>query len=265
MKLVGSNENAAVAGVEKLAGVSNYYIGNDPSKWRTGVPTYSKVRFADVYPGVDLLYYGNQGRLEHDFIVAPGADPAAIAMQVEGELQAELGAGGDLNMQTEAGEVSLLKPTVYQIIGDQQKRIEARYILAKQHEVRFFIGEYDRAQSLIIDPVLQYSTLLSGSSLDYAYAIAVNSTGEAYVGGQTYSTDFPIKNPVVANNPTSGDNWTDFVTKVNAAGTGLVYSTYLGGSGESNGDSIAVDSSGAAYLAMLSPLDRKSTRLNSSH
>ncbi len=255
LKLVGANTQAEVAGAEKLPGVSNYYIGNDPEQWRTNVPTYAEVRYRSVYPGIDLKYYGNEGSLEHDFVVTPGADPNAIAMQVGGAGSVSLTASGDLSVRTEAGDVSLLNPTVYQTIGGERKAVAARYVLASNNEVRFEIGEYDHTESLIIDPVLKYSTLLGscdGGSLNKGW-IAVDKAGEAYVGGVTNCQDFPMKDPIdtEASQPT-----TAFVTKMNAAGSALIFSTYIGGSkpahpgltGFSSGQGIAIDGEGAAYL-----------------
>ena len=255
LKLVGANAEAEVAGVEKLPGVSNYYIGNDPTQWRTNVPTYAEVRYRSVYPGIDLKYYGNEGSLEHDFVVTPGADPNSIAMQVEGADRVGLTAAGDLSVKTEAGELSLMNPTVYQTIGGERRTVAARYVLASNNEVRFEIGDYDHTESLIIDPVLKYSTLLGScdeGSINKAW-IAVNNAGEAYVGGVTSCQDFPTKDPIdtEASRPT-----TAFVTKMNAAGSALIFSTYIGGSkpahpgltGYSAGAGIAIDSEGAAYL-----------------
>ena len=194
IRLLGANPETEVAGAEKLQGVSNYYIGNDPKKWRTNVPMYAQVRYRSVYPGIDLLYYGNEGWLEHDFVVAPGAEPNAIAMEIEGAGGVELTAAGDLRLKTDVGDVSLLNPTVYQVINHEKRKIEARYVVAVNKEVRFHIGEYDRTQPLIIDPVLRYSTLLGGSNFDYGMAIALDSSRNAYVAGQTTSSDFPLKN-----------------------------------------------------------------------
>ena len=166
LKLLRSSKSAEMTGATKLPGVSNYYFGNNPRQWRTNVPTYGQVRCKDVYPGIDLLYYGNQGRLEHDFVVSPGADPERIAFRLQGAEGTHITPSGDLALVTSAGELSLLVPTVYQIVDNSRKKIEAHYEVASDSEIHFRVGSYDRTQPLVIDPVLQYSTLLGGSSLD---------------------------------------------------------------------------------------------------
>jgi uncharacterized repeat protein (TIGR01451 family) len=246
LRLIGENPFAEVFGVDPLPGKINYFIGDDPSKWREDIPTYSKVRFRNIYPGIDLVYYGNQqGRLEHDFIVAPNADPNAIAISVPGSL-AVPAANGDLTVRTEAGSVTLQSPVVYQTVNGKRRNISASYMLAVNNQIRFQLGSFDRNLPLVIDPVLQYSGLLGGSDDDLGRAIAVDGSGNAYLTGGTYSTNFPLAHPFQATGgPTTGT--TAFVSKINAAGTALVYSTYLGTNG-SIGDGIAVDSSGRAYI-----------------
>src|SRR5205807_1377134 len=186
----------------------------------------------------------------HDFIVAPGADPGAITMAVEGAERLSLDAQGDLVLAMKDGEVRLQKPVVYQEVEGVRREIPSSYRLKNAHRVGFQVGAYDGSRPLIIDPVLAYSTYLGGSSLDEGFGIAVDSSGEAYVTGFTFSTDFPTKNPTpgacVGNCGTGFGN--AFVTKLTPSGNGLVYSTYLGGSGDDQGRSIAVDSSGDAYV-----------------
>jgi VCBS repeat-containing protein len=281
LRLDSANQNAVVTGVQELPGKVNYFIGNDPKKWRTNVTTYAKVRYRDVYPGVDLEYYGNQGgELEYDFIVAPGADPSAIALDVGAGLVPAQGrpqgsplridGGGDLVISAKGGEIRFHKPQVYQeqstvdgpqltvpsetrkskvvnrqsTIARRQFR-EGRFVLDAQNRIRLAVGPYDRSKPLVIDPELVYSTCLGGVS-DSANGIAVDSSGDAYVTGTTYSDNFPTVNPFQATKKSS--DTTAFVTKFNATGTALVYSTYLGGSGGDTGNAIAVDSAGSAYL-----------------
>ena len=271
MKLVKANPTARVRGVDKLPGKSNYFLGNNPARWRTNVPNYAKVRYQGVYRGVDLEYYGNQQRLEYDFVVEPGGDPSAIAIRIEGgdrygppeEREHDEGAhlhidakGGDLVVETEGGDVRFHKPVVYQpasAAGPQwpdpesrilKRSIGGRYLLKGKHEVGFEVGTYDRSRPLVIDPVLSYSTYLGGSRSDFGTGIAVDSSGNAYVTGYTFSLDFPTENPsqVFAGSADA------FVTKLNPAGSALVYSTYLGGRGDDLSAAVAVDSSGNAYL-----------------
>ena len=245
MKLVGANPTPQVEGLEELPGKSNYFLGNDPSQWRTNVPHYAKVQYKDVYPGVDLLYYGNQRQLEYDLVVAPGADPAAIELSFEGVEKLRIDAQGDLLLDTPGGEIRQHKPLIYQEVDGVRREIAGAYVLNGDRQVSFEVAAYDAGEPLIIDPVLIYSTYLGGSFSDRSFGIAVDASGNAYVTGDTSSSDFPTASPVQASNVGSGDA---FVTKLNAAGNALVYSTYLGGSSRDNGNGIAVDVSGNAYV-----------------
>ena len=247
MNLVGANCVARVVGGEELPGKSNYLIGNDPSKWRIDVPNYDRVKYESVYPGVDLVYYGHQGELESDFLVAAGADADAIRLRIDGAKRVRINREGDLELKMDGGEVVLGKPVVYQrSAGHTEKRIIAgRYTVKGKQEVGFAVGSYDKKEPLTIDPVLRYSTYLGGSASDNGSAIAVDAEGNAYVTGATQSTDFPTMNPLAGTNAGLYDV---FVTKLNAAGTDLVYSTYFGGSGGDYGQGIAVDAEGNAYV-----------------
>jgi hypothetical protein len=251
MRLLGANSNAQATGVEKLAGTVSYFIGNDPKKWRTNVPTYGKVEYRNIYPGVDLLYYGNQQQLEYDLVVAPGADPGVARLGISGARKIQLDPSGDLVLQTLGGAVRLRKPVAYQRTANGQQSIDVRYALGGAGEVSFVAGAYDHSKPLVIDPVLVYSTFLGGSLYEdeeFNGGIAVDSTGSAYVTGSTQSTNFPTVDPF---QPSKGGAWNAFVTKVNPEGTAFVYSTYLGGSGQDFGTAIAVDSSGNAYVTGL--------------
>jgi len=367
LRLLGANPSAKFTGLDELPGKSNYFLGNDPKKWRTNVPTFARVKCENIYPGVDLIYNGKGGQLEYEFVVAPGADPSVIALAIDaegdvGSRQKEVGSGqlsvvsrqwagvghndyaadevgysghvipqskiqnrkskmdsslriatnGDLIVTTGIGEVRFQKPVVYQVESpvdsrqstvkspaanersrrlfrrsqihgrwqaptgrgqrttddgqltsanpksniQNRKLIDGRYVLKPEGEVTFEIPPYDTTRPLIIDPVLSYSTYLGGSDTDYANAIAVDSSGNAYVTGYTASTDFPLANP--AQNSPGGGTCSDgvdtvacfdaFVAKLNPSGSALVYSTYLGGSNEDYGTSIALDASGDAYV-----------------
>ncbi len=249
MKLLGSNPAPRATGLEELPGKSNYFIGNDPKQWRTGVPNYGKVRFESVYPGVDLVYYGNQRQLEYDFVVAPGADPSAITLGFAGAERLEIDSQGELALQTSAGEVRWHKPVVYQEVGGVRQMVDGHYVRKGKEAVGFEVASYDPRHALIIDPVLIYSTYLGGSSgPEYGRGIAADSSGNAYVTGITQSADFPIFPNPGAFQPALNGFQNAFVTKLNAAGSALVYSTYLGGSGFDEGNGIAVDSSGNAYV-----------------
>jgi len=270
LKLVGSNASAVIAGADEQPGKSNYLIGNDASKWLTGVPNYARVTYTDVYPGVELVYYGSQGRLEYDFVVAPGTDPRVIALELgadapggdsavqrwaQGVAPVRLSANGDLILETESGQICFQKPTVYQRGPAGERRyVQAGYRLEKRPSeggnqsarIGFRLGPYDHRLPLIIDPVLVYSTYLGGSGGDTGYGVAVDSAGEAYVAGGTASLNFPVKSAYQGSANGQGDA---FVAKLNATGSGLIYSTYIGGSASDVSNAIAIDESGNVYLA----------------
>ncbi len=259
MKLLGSNPHAQVAGLEELPGKSNYFMGSDPKKWRTHIPTYRKVAYRQMYPGIDLVYYGNQRQLEYDFVVAPGADPKAITLGIEGTVGARHGlplridSQGDLVVSTEGVEIRFRKPRVYQTDNGQptpdpglRTLVDGRYVLKGKHEVGFQVAPYDTTRALVIDPVLSYSTYLGGSDFDVGLGIAVDFMDNTYVTGFTCSTNFPTANAFQA---TLGGSCDVFVTKLNPAGSALLYSTYLGGSGFDAGLGITVDRFGNAYVA----------------
>jgi hypothetical protein len=241
MKLLGASPDASVEGADELPGKSNYFIGNDRANWHTNVPNYSKVRYHNVYPGVDLVYYGNQGRLEYDFVVAPGADPRQIALSFKGTKRLRIDpATRDLLLKARGGEVRFHKPAVYQPASgsaiDQNSPAAAKtpvqgwFRTARHGRVTFEIAAYDHTRPLVIDPMLSYSTYLGGSSQDYGSGIAIDASGNACVVGFTNSAHFPTqKNPL---QPSKHGNYDVFVTKLNAAGLALVYSTYLGGSSD---------------------------------
>src|SRR5712692_937462 len=247
MKLRNANPAAKVTGLDELAGTSNYFIGNDPTKWRTNVPTYEKVKYEGIYSGIDLVYYGNQRQLEYDFIVAPGADPRRIAFDVRGAKRIRQDVHGDLvlRMQMGEGEIRWHKPVVYHEKDGARQLVAARYAITDTNRVGFELSKYDESLPLYIDPLI-YSTFLGGSGDDIGLGIALDSSGNAYVSGQTGSADFPTMNPL---QPANAGGFSDgFVTKINPTGSALVYSTYLGGSGDDWGAGIAVDSGGDAYI-----------------
>lgn len=318
IQLLGADSKSQIVGAGKLSGNVNYFIGNDPGKWITGVPTYSKARYQQVYPGIDLLFYGNEQQLESDFVVAPGSNPNQIRLQFEGGRGLRVSSQGDLILKTSSGEVRLLRPHVYQDIAGSRRDVSGHYLLHGAREVSFFVGKYDHALPLVIDPVLVYSTALNGanfavgnggghgiavdaagnayvtghtdrsnflptpggfttangnlfitklnatgSAVDYtavfggtssevAMAIAVDSQGEPIVVGFTSSADFPTMNPIQASLPAGTHA---FVTKLNAAGSALLYSTLLGGSGATGvgnsadaANALATDPNGTVYV-----------------
>ena len=258
MKLVGANPHSKVKGQDILPGKGNYFIGQDPSKWRTDIPTYAKVRYEGVYPGVDLIYYGNQRQLEYDFVVAPGADPKTIELAFQGAERLQIKEEGDLLLQVKGEEVRLRKPVIYQEINNLRQPIAGRYFLKGKNKVGFRISDYDIMKPLIIDPVLSYSTYLGGQGGDMGSGIVVDAAGNAYVTGNTASIDFPSTSG--AYQPALGGGACQltpdfappcddiFVAKLNATGSALIYSTYIGGDNQERGRSIAIDASGNAYI-----------------
>ncbi|MGA2984524.1 MAG: SBBP repeat-containing protein [Terriglobia bacterium] len=226
--LQGAITAPAISGEERLPGQSHYFIGSNSAQWRTHIPTFSRVRYQQVYPGVDLIYYGREGRLENDFEVNPGANPKVISWRLEGAEGIHVNSTGDLVLMAGGSEVRLQQPRAYQLDGQQQREIPVRYRVHGQ-KVGFALGKYNRRQKLVIDPVLIYSTYLGGSGGDTASSVVVNSAGDAYVTGVTASTNFPTTSSVYQTTYEGGGDV--FVTEFNAAGNGLLFSTYLGGTG----------------------------------
>jgi len=266
MSLIGASAKAKPVGLAPQPGVVSYFIGNDPKKWRSRVPTYGKVKYPQVYPGVDLVFYGNQRQLEYDFVVAPGADPSRIAWRIDGA-RASVDAEGNLALSAPNGPASFKKPVLYQRDGDKKTRVDGAFAVAGD-KVRFRLGSYDHSKALIVDPVLSYASYLAGSSTDHigwatgpgdlgvgtSQGLAVDGAGSVYVAGDTYSINFPTENPYQSAPPAkvagvSPGLWPSaFVTKFSPDGSSLVYSTYLGGNGSDYVYAIAVDSSGNAYV-----------------
>ena len=331
----GANPHPRIEPVEELPGRSNYLIGNDPNQWHTGIPTFRRVRYRDIYPGIDVVYYGNEGRLEFDVEVAPGADLARVRLHIDGADALSLDANGDLRVQTALGDLVQHKPVVYQFIAGERRERRGGYLLRDQgREVAFDVPSYDRSLALVLDPTLVwtsqvggsgtdanygiavdangnwyfagysdaaatnfpttvgayqtanhggtdafvrkvsndgatvvYSTLLGGSGNDTAYGIGVDATGNAYVAGTTYSANFPTTNGALQATDPSGANVAGFITALNAAGSGLNYSTYLGGTtgfviGTSAKD-IAVDGAGNTYVTGETTTDNLPTSADS--
>ncbi|HEY0003167.1 MAG TPA: SBBP repeat-containing protein [Pyrinomonadaceae bacterium] len=251
MKLVGSDAGARAEGLDELAGKVNYFVGSDSSRWLTEAQTFGRVRYGRVYTGIDLVYYGNQRQLEYDFRVAPGVNAQAVKLEFEGADKVELNAAGELLLTLGEATMRQPKPVLYQEVAGVRRAVDGGYVIGNDGRVGFRVGEYDAQQTLVIDPVLSYSTYLGGSDTDDGNDIALDSAGNAYICGNTASTNFPTANAIQST--FGGANFVGgrdgFVTKLNAAGTAFVYSTYLGGSGDDRCNKISVDSSGNAYVA----------------
>jgi hypothetical protein len=257
MRLLDASPDARIAGERALTGRINYFRGSDPSQWRTDQTVYAAVRAMGVYPGIDLVYYGNQRRLEYDFVVAPGADPGKIGLALDGAITIEPQTG-DLVARLEGREVRFDKPVIYQPATPRLPRrdVEGRFV-TRDGRVTFQVGAYDRGRALVIDPTLVYSTFLGGAGDDFISGIALDAAGNLYIAGTTLSTNFPTT--VGALDTTCGTDGTcnhanpdvshdAFVVKLNAAGTALVYGTYIGGSNDDGANAIAVDAAGNAYV-----------------
>jgi hypothetical protein len=306
MKFVGANAHPRIAGEAKQSGTVNYFAGK-PNEWRTGIPTYARVRYDSLYPGIDLVFYGNNRELEYDLVVSPGTDPGQIKLGISGAENMRIDGDGNLFLKTAAGDVIQQKPRIYQRKGTSLVAIVGDYVINSKDEVGFRLGKYDPSAAVVIDPVLRYSTFLGGNNLDVGRAIAVDSANRAVVAGTTVSSNFPattsrgflpevfvtkfdftgsrliysslligsvfevgqtglaldsagnayitgtVESNAFATTPGAfqtevhGD-FDVFVAKLSANGSALVYSTLLGGNGREGGQSIAVDSSGNAYV-----------------
>lgn len=250
LHILDANPNPRVVGVDPLPGETNYLLGNDPKKWHSHVPAFARVKYAGVYPGIDLVAYGNEGNLEYDFQVAAGADPRRIAMSVEGADRVGVDLAGDLVMHTSIGEVRQYAPRIYQRDDNGTHEIAGGYVVRSSETVAFKLAAYDATRPLVIDPQLVYSTYFGGSSETDIHAIAVDPGGSVFVAGDTFAHDFPTKNPLQSANR-HAQSLSATVTKLGPDGASLVYSTYLGGSDTNAIDAavgIAIDAAGSAYI-----------------
>ena len=244
-----------IIGLERQQGTSNYFRGNDPARWQRDVPHYARVRYADVYPGIDWVFYGDPEKLEYDFVVAPGTDPGQIRLSFQGIDRLHIDGAGNLMLAVTGGKIIQLAPRIYQDVNGERRVIKGSYQLVSATEalpnhatdvttslvarnaadaeipqVFFEVGDYDAAKPLVIDPVLVYSTYLGGSSWDIATGVAVDDSGNVYVTGQTGSPDFPTHTtfyPDQISDVTDG-----FVLKLNPTGDAVIYSTYFGSTDE---------------------------------
>ena len=247
MRLVGGDPDvAAPAGLEPLPGITNYLVGNDPRLWRTGIHGYRKVEYRDVYPGVNVIYYGNHRQLEYDFVVAPGGRAGDIAIAFDGARHVAIDGGGGLAIDTGRGNLHQPAPVMYQDVDGARQTVDGGFVIDKAGRVRFRVGRYDHGLPLVIDPVLTYATYLGGSAGDAAMGVAVDGEGNVYLSGETASIDFPHQNGA---QPVSGGGSLDvFVAKLSGTGDQLVYATYLGGSSYEYAKDVAVDAAGNAYV-----------------
>jgi hypothetical protein len=248
MTFTGARRSVCPAGIDELPGKTNYLRGRDASAWHTNIPTYAKVIYDDLYPGIDLVYYGRDYRIEYDLVVAPGTDPAQIVISFEGMDDIDLTTDGDLVLRVDGRELRQQSPVAYQNTGDtasSRRPVDSRYVLRSPREVAFEIGAYDKTKPLVIDPVLTFASYLGGSGADTGEAIALDLDGNAYLTGATASADFPV-----TTGPALASALEDvFVVKVSPDGGAIVYATYLGGDGADAGQDIAVDAAGRVVVA----------------
>ena len=256
MQFAGGRHVPPIAGAE-LPGKVNYIRGNDPAQWKLGVPTYGKVGYQGVYPGVDVVYYGNQQQLEFDLVLKPGADPGVVRMKFDGARKVSLDPAGQLVLETPSGKLRLPLPLLYQETSGQpahrpqtagsRKKIAGHYTLRRRNEVGFEVSAYDRTKPLVIDPTIIAGALFGGNSSAYGQAVALDSSHNIYLTGYTYASDFPTTSGTAQ--PGYDANQDGYVSKINSTGTSVVYSTYLGGSQYDYLNSIAVDSDEAVWVA----------------
>jgi hypothetical protein len=242
--LVGAANNPTAIGEDQQPGRVNYFLGNDPAKWLTNIPTYGSVRYKNIYPGIDLRYYGNHRQLEFDFVVQPGSDPSAIQVELKGASHIELSSDGTLTLRLGNEQMQFQCPRIYQEVDHQRVAVNGGYILTDATHLAFQVASFDASQPLIIDPVLVYSTYLGGNGISQATGIAVDNTGSTYVVGYTNSSNFPL----TTLGSLSKNAYHVFVAKIDPAGANLIYADYIGGNGEDYGAGLVLDSADEVYL-----------------
>jgi uncharacterized repeat protein (TIGR01451 family) len=252
MKLAGANPNARVTGADPLPGKSNYFLGNDPAKWRRSVPQFARVRYENIYPGINLVFYGNQGRLEYDFQVEPGSDPAQAELEFSGAKQLQI-KDGALVIESTGGTVQLQAPRVYQEIAGREQPVEGSFALRGANHAGFTIGSYDHSRKLVIDPILTFSTYFGGSGDELATSVAVDGSFNIYLTGSTTSPNLPTTAGLFQTTLAAGATQNVYIAKITPAlGSAVAfldYVTYLGGNGTDAPVGINVDSAGDPFVA----------------
>jgi hypothetical protein len=252
-----ANPNPEIVAAEPMEEKVNYFVGKDPRKWRTHIPTYGKVVYKEVYPGIDVVFYEGNRQLEYDVVVKPGADPKKIRLGYQGIRGLKVTDRGDMEIALKSGAVIQKRPQIYQEIDGKRVEVAGEFKVlpagrlakgpgSRRFGYTFSLADYDPSVPLVIDPTLSYASYLGGGNDDYAYDVAVDAGGNAYVTGTTNSLDFPAT--LGTYDTTSSTGGDAFIVKINAAGSALVYATYLGGTGFEGGNGIVVDTTGNAYV-----------------
>ena len=251
MKIVGAKAQPETEGVDRLEITSNYFIGDKPAEWQTAVPHYARVRYKEVYPGIDVVYYGSDRHLEYDFVLAPGADPGRIELAYDGADRMQVEKNGDLLLQVNGRTLRQVRPKVYQVQNGERREVAASYRIHSGNRVEFALADYDRKRELVIDPVLQYSTYLGQEGRDVAIAVATDRNGDIYMTGQTTSIRFQTGQTA---QPVPGGRLEAFVARFNSSGE-LTWISYLGGRENDVGRSIALDDAGNVYVVGFTSSD----------
>lgn len=243
-RLTGAAKNPAVVGEDQQPGVVNYFIGNQRTKWKTNIPTYGKVRYKNIYRGIDLVYYGNHRQLEYDFQISPGANPDNIEFEIQGANRIELDSESNLVLYAGAARLAFQTPSIYEVAGTSRTNLQGRYVIRDANHVAFQVAQHDASKALVIDPVLVYSTYLGGSGDDEARAVGVDASGSVYLAGYTDSVDFPL---TTAGSLPAGAPHV-YVAKLDPSGSHLIYVDYLGGNGQDYGYALAMNASNEVFV-----------------
>jgi hypothetical protein len=243
IRLQGANAKSDIVGEQPQPGIVNYFIGRNPANWRTKIPTYARVRYKSVYPGIDLVYHGNHQQLEYDFELQPGSRPEQIAFEIRGANKAAVDANGNLVIKVNGSTLQVQCPVVYQMRQGEREQVKGEYVMKDPTHLGFRVSQYDRTQALVIDPVIAYATYLGGSGTDVAGGMAVDAAGNLYLTGYTDSDDFPSG---TSGFPANSNHV--FVSKLDASGSNLLYTDYIGGNGEDYGIGLVLDSSNGVFV-----------------
>jgi hypothetical protein len=263
MQFAGARRDSVPSGELPLPGRANYFLGNDQSKWRSNVPLFGSARYTGVYPGIDVVFYGREGEIEYDFVVSPHADPRAIRLLFTGASGLRIARDGHLVVQTAAGPLHLRKPTLYQERDGRRLPVTGRYVRRGDSAIGIEVDEYDPTRTLVIDPVIAFSTYLGGAREDYSYSLAVGPDAAVYVSGWSTSTDFPTSATAYQGNMRGFDDV--FVTKLDPKTGQIIYSTYIGGAGSDGALGMTVDGMGRAHVTGWHAVLQLSHNVQSTH